>query len=139
MGFAPKTREQRVPLQACPDLDADGLEHIPFPGNGLDSAATNLAAVPESQPPSKPAAFAEPLWVRRVKLVIGVAFFIELGLILVVLPWTRLWTENSLLLSFPTLRSVLHQNFVRGLISGIGLIDVWLGVSEAIRYREPRT
>jgi formate/nitrite transporter FocA (FNT family) len=75
---------------------------------------------------------------RRVKLVIAVAFCIELGLILVVLPWTRLWTENSLLLSFPTLRSMLHQNFVRGLISGVGLIDVWLGVWEAVRYRESR-
>jgi len=138
MGFAPKTREQAVPLHARPDSDGEGSGRIPFPENGVDSALINFAAVPESQSPSNPTAFPKPLWLRRVKLVIAVAFCIELGLILVVLPWTRLWTENSLLLSFPTLRSMLHQNFVRGLISGVGLIDVWLGVWEAVRYRESR-
>lgn len=134
MAFAPKTREHGVPLEACPD--GGGSDRIPFPGNGLDSPAPKLTALPESPPPSKPAAFSEPLWLRRVKLVVAVAFCIELGLILVMLPWTRWWTENSLLFPYPLLRSVLHQNFVRGLISGIGLVDVWLGVWEAVRYRE---
>jgi hypothetical protein len=28
------------------------------------------------------------------------------------------------------------QNFVRGLVSGLGLVDIWMGVAEAVRYRE---
>jgi hypothetical protein len=138
MGFAPKTREQGVPLRARPDLDGEGPARIPFPENGVDSAITNFAAVPESQSPSKPTAFPQPLWLRRVKLVGVVAICIWLGMTLVALPWTRWWTENSLLLSYPALASVLQRNFVRGVISGIGLIDVWLGVWEAVRYRESR-
>jgi hypothetical protein len=27
-------------------------------------------------------------------------------------------------------------DFVRGLISGLGLTDIWLAVTEAIRYRD---
>jgi len=33
---------------------------------------------------------------------------------------------------------VLHNGAVRGLISGVGLLDIWIGVSEAIHYRDHR-
>lgn len=77
-----------------------------------------------------------PLWMRRLSLVIFVAFCIELGMVLVVLPWTRIWTENRFLLTYPTLRNALQYNFVRGAISGLGLVDIGLGIWEAVRYRE---
>ena len=76
------------------------------------------------------------LWVVRLWLVIFVLFCLEVGIILTVLPWTRVWTENSLLLGHPQLREFLMQNFVRGLVSGLGLVDIWMGIAEAVRYRE---
>ena len=76
------------------------------------------------------------LWVARLWLVIFVLFCLEVGIILTVLPWTRIWTENSLLLGHSELRAFLLQNFVRGLISGLGLVDIWMGIAEAVRYRE---
>src|SRR5271166_1971276 len=85
-------------------------------------------------PPQKPKR--QRLWVRRFWLVIFVLFCLEVGIILTVLPWTRVWTENSLLLGHPELRAFLLQNFVRGLISGLGLVDIWMGIAEAVRYRE---
>src|SRR5512143_95408 len=48
-----------------------------------------------------------PLWLRRVMLFIFVAFAVEIGMFLVVVPWYdsgRLWSENSLLLGLPTIR-----------------------------------
>jgi len=80
-----------------------------------------------------------PLWLRRVMLFIFVAFAIEVGMFLVVLPWYdsgRLWTENSLLLGFPNLRAFLAQDFIRGLVSGMGLVDIWVGIWEAVHYKE---
>jgi len=69
-----------------------------------------------------------------------VLFCLEVGIILTVLPWTKLWTENSLLLSYPALHDFLMLNFVRGLVSGLGLVDIWMGVAEAVTYREtPRS
>jgi len=73
----------------------------------------------------------------RIWVVIRVAFFVELGMVLVVLPWTRAWTENSLLLAYPSVRFLLQNNFVRGLISGLGFLDLGFGISEALRYKEP--
>jgi len=80
---------------------------------------------------------ATPLWLMRLWVVIRVAFFIELGMVLVVLPWTRGWTENSLLLAYPEVRFFLQKYFVRGLISGLGFIDIGFGIWEAVRYKEP--
>lgn len=80
----------------------------------------------------------EPIWVRRLKLVIFVLFCVELGMLLAVLPWTRVWTENSLLAAYPDLRNFLQYDFVRGAITGLGLVDIWLGIREAVNYREER-
>ncbi len=76
------------------------------------------------------------LWLRRLWLVIVVLVCLEVGIVLIVLPWSRLWTENSLLWGHPQLAEFLEQNFVRGLVSGLGLVDVWIGIAEAVRYRE---
>ena len=83
------------------------------------------------QPPSHVA-----IWIDRMALVIRVVFYIELGMLLAVLPWTRLWTDNGLVAGLPKVREVMQLNFVRGLVTGIGLVDVWIGIWEAVRYRE---
>ena len=85
-------------------------------------------------PPQKPRR--RNLWVRRLWLIVFVLFCLEVGIILTVLPWTRIWTENSLLMGHPQLREFVMKNFVRGLVSGLGLIDIWMGIAEAVRYRE---
>lgn len=76
------------------------------------------------------------IWKGRVSLVIFVLFCLEIGIVLTVLPWTSVWTTNSLLGPFPQLKAVLVSDFVRGLISGLGLINIWMGIAEAVRYRE---
>jgi hypothetical protein len=77
------------------------------------------------------------IWLHRVSLVIFVIFCIELGLLLTVLPWTRIWTGNSLLAAHPAWRALMQDNFVRGIITGIGLVDIWIGIGEAVHYHDP--
>jgi hypothetical protein len=76
------------------------------------------------------------VWGRRLLMVIVVLFCIELGMALVVLPWLSVWTENSLLQNLPQARSFLSNFFVRGAFTGLGLIDIWIGVWEAVHYRD---
>jgi hypothetical protein len=76
------------------------------------------------------------LWIQRLKLGIDVIFFIELGMILLVLPWTPVWTQNSLLMGFPTIQRIAEHGFLRGAVSGLGLINIWIGISDAVHYRE---
>ena len=77
------------------------------------------------------------VWLHRVSLVIFVIFCIELGMLLAVLPWTPVWTNNGFVSSNPWLKSLLQQNFVRGLVTGFGLVDIWIGIWEAVHYNDP--
>ena len=58
------------------------------------------------------------------------------GVLLVILPWLPQWTDNILLLRHPDLRPIVSSGFFRGLCSGLGLLDIWIGFSEAIHYHE---
>jgi hypothetical protein len=102
----------------------------PGPSNEPSHTGPVLVMPPakNSKPPRR--------WLQRLWLVVFVLFCLEVGIILTVLPWTRLWTDNSLLVSFPALKEFLDYGFVRGLVSGLGLIDIWMGVVEAVTYRE---
>lgn len=81
---------------------------------------------------------APPVWAQRVLLVVDVAVSLWAGALVLLLPWTHLWSDNPLLASWPGLQSLLDFNFVRGMISGIGLLDIWIGVSDAVHYRDLR-
>ena len=77
------------------------------------------------------------IWRRRIFLIIFVLFCLEIGIILTVAPWTPFWTSNSLIAAYPKVREFLAYGFVRGLVSGLGVADIWVAVAEAVRYREP--
>ena len=76
------------------------------------------------------------LWVLRLSVLLFVFVCATVGVLLVILPWHSEWTDNRWLLAHPDLRSFVAHGFVRGLCSGLGLLDIWIGFWEAIHYRE---
>lgn len=50
----------------------------------------------------------------------------EMGALLLYLPWTRFWEQNYFLNHFPLLMPILLHPSFRGLVSGIGLLDIFL-------------
>lgn len=78
------------------------------------------------------------VWLHRLSLVILVIFCIELGMLLAVLPWTPVWMNNSLVADSPTLKAIFQGDFVRGLVTGCGLVDIWIGIWEAVHYKDPK-
>jgi hypothetical protein len=88
-------------------------------------------------PPRANDAPGAPIWLQRVSLFVLVLFCIYLGVLVTVLPWwSRVWDHNMFLTARPTLAHILHNGYVRGIISGLGLLDIWIGISEAIHYRD---
>lgn len=78
-----------------------------------------------------------PVWLQRVFVIVYVLFCIELGLVLVALPWmSSYWFSGGFLSQWPQLQRMLQSGFVRGAVSGLGLLDIWLGIVEAVRYRD---
>ena len=45
-------------------------------------------------------------------------------------------TENRLLQPYPAIRDIAMTGFARGVVTGLGLLNVWMGFWEAIQYRE---
>lgn len=102
---------------------------------GMPPVADQLDPAPN--PPAEASVSRASVWLHRLSLIIFVIFCIELGMLLTVLPWTRVWTDNSLLASHLSWRAFAQDNFVRGVVTGIGLIDIWIGIWEAVHYRDP--
>jgi hypothetical protein len=71
---------------------------------------------------------------NRLLAVAFILFCFEIGLFLVFVPWSDLWDHNVLLAYSFHLRGLLLNNFVRGAVSGLGIIDLVLGVSELGRF-----
>jgi len=101
------------------------------------------AAPGSAEPPPKPAPqllvkqHRTPVWLRRVDLFLRVIVRLYLGLLVVALPWTHLWDENHLFSLVPQIAWFTANGAVRGIVSGLGLLNIWIAVSDAIAYREP--
>lgn len=86
-----------------------------------------------------PAADTAPVWLQRLSLVVFVLFCFYIGGLLAVLPWSSsYWEHNGWFMAHPALNSILQQGWARGVISGLGLIDLWIAVSELLHYRDYR-
>lgn len=74
--------------------------------------------------------------------LLGFLYFLEAGLLLVVVPWSVFWERNFFLEHMALLGSVLRNHFVRGAITGIGIVCLGAAVTELLalwRGRPPET
>lgn len=125
----------------CANLHAT-RQHPPHP------ATVDKRMIPQQQPliteaHTTPAEHAQeapaPLWLQRMSLIVLVLFCLYIGVIVTILPWLpRFWDNNGWLVAHPALHELASQGWFRGLISGLGLIDIWIGISEAMHYRSRR-
>jgi hypothetical protein len=79
-----------------------------------------------------------PLWLHRVLTLLFVFLCAAMGVLLVILPWRPEWTDNYFLLGSPGLRAFVSNGFVRGLCSGLGVLDIWIGFWEAVHYGDAK-
>ena len=59
-----------------------------------------------------------------VKRLLLVAYFIEVGLLLVLVPWSPFWERNYFLTAFPSLLEIVRNNYLRGAVSGLGVVNL---------------
>ena len=79
-----------------------------------------------------------PTWFQRLSAILFIIFCFELGLFLLIYPWTDAWTDNYFSVAAPdTLRSVWRElwnnSYVRGGVSGLGLVNIWIAVAEVFQ------
>jgi hypothetical protein len=52
--------------------------------------------------------------------------------LLIVLPWSAFWEQNYFASAWPMLHPIFLNNFVRGGVSGLGLVNLVAGVFELL-------
>ena len=67
---------------------------------------------------------------RLIRRLVYIALFFEIGLLLVVLPWSAFWEQNYFAGVWPALGAVASNNFVRGAVSGLGVVNLVAGFAE---------
>jgi hypothetical protein len=124
------------PVTPDPNLPVENGPVAPIqPAPAHNQAATSLL----DPPPSDPAPHSHTglqLWLHRTSVFLFVLISAVAGVLLLILPWTPEWTDNYILLSYPWLRTLISTGFFRGLCSGLGLLDIWIGFWEAIHYHD---
>ena len=78
-----------------------------------------------------------PRWLERVELFLRVMLRMYIGLAICYAPWSHtFWDQNPIFLQFPWLGNIVTAGAVRGLVSGLGLLNLWFAFQDAIRHRD---
>jgi len=78
-----------------------------------------------------------PRWLERAELFLRVMLRMYVGIALCFVPWFKVfWDRNPLFLQFPMLFGFAASGAVRGIITGLGLLNLWIAFHDAIRKRD---
>jgi hypothetical protein len=78
-----------------------------------------------------------PHWLERGELFLRVLLRMYIGLAICYAPWSRMfWDQNPLFAQFPTLSIWAANGAVRGIVSGLGLLNLWIAFHDAVRHRD---
>jgi hypothetical protein len=65
-------------------------------------------------------------------------YCLEAGMFFTAVPWTRLWTLNAVLHHSSAIALWADNPYIRGFISGVGVVHVMIGVRELLRISRAR-
>jgi hypothetical protein len=113
------------------------LSFAPSPAPAPGSASGIL---PADQPVSKVSGHEPqriPRWLVRAELFLRVLLRMYVGLFICYAPWSRMfWDQNPLFMDLPALGNFAAYGVVRGLVSGLGLLNLWIAFQDALRHRD---
>ena len=60
-------------------------------------------------------------------------FTLEIGLFLLIFPWTETWMLSELQDKTPLLQELWQNSFVRSGLSGLGVLNIYLAINDFLR------
>jgi hypothetical protein len=116
-----------------PELISHPLPATPAQEPGAARSSASISGSKSTPSPHGPQRI--PRWLERAELFLRVLLRMYIGLAVCYAPWSRLfWDQNPIFLQFPTLSIYAANGAVRGLISGLGLLNLWIAFHDAIRH-----
>ena len=74
-------------------------------------------------------------WIYKGFSLLFIVFCLELGVFLLVYPWTLHWQVNTIPSLVPFLLKIWNSDYFPGAVSGLGLVNIWVAVIEMFRFR----
>jgi hypothetical protein len=74
-------------------------------------------------------------WHHKLSAAVLIALCAEIGLFLLVFPWTGYWENNYFSSLLPEWRRYWMNPYWRGAVSGLGVANLFLAVGEIFRLR----
>ena len=72
--------------------------------------------------------------------IIHILFSLEIGLVLLWLPWQNIWGNNLILYLWPRLEPVVSSFFFKGAVVGLGIDSILLGIYGIVHIKSaPKT
>ena len=65
-------------------------------------------------------------------------YCVEAGFFFLIVPWTRMWTLNPLLHSTAALSMFVGNPYIRGFVSGFGVVHLLIAGKDLIRITQAR-
>ena len=59
-----------------------------------------------------------------------VLYFVEVGLVLLIAPWTVYWDQNIFVEMYPAFEPYLLALTLRGAVSGLGVVNLFAAITE---------
>lgn len=120
------------------------LTSPPLPASPAPQPRAASDSIPESAPDLNPAASTQkhgpqriPRWLERAELLLRVLLRMYIGLAVCYAPWSHMfWDQNPLFVQYPTLSIYAANGAVRGIISGLGLLNLWIAFRDALHRRD---
>lgn len=81
--------------------------------------------------PEMPPAVPSRRW--RVLRYLFALFTLEIGLFLLIYPWTDRWLFNDLQDQSPWLNDLWNDPYFQGALSGLGAVNIYLAVADLLR------
>jgi hypothetical protein len=72
---------------------------------------------------------------QKIAAVVYIVFCFEVGAFLLLFPWHPLWSQNFFSGFTTDWYEVWNNPFLRGAVSGLGLVNIGIAVTEAFRLR----
>jgi hypothetical protein len=102
-------------------------------GNLFSTANQPATAVAPEPPPERPRQI--PRWLMVIEITLFVVLRLYVGALVVLLPWRSVWTTNAWINNWPMIASFMAQGWVRGIVSGLGLLNIWIAFSVLFRRK----
>jgi len=140
---SPSLAASPAPLPGSATGFAKGSE-APYEASRTVGDGTIPISEPVLEPPGLPVVGEAhpqriPRWLERSELFLRVLLRMYIGLAICYAPWSKLfWDQNPLFVQYPTLSIFAANGAVRGIVSGLGLLNLWIAFHDAFRRREQR-